>query len=433
MTMSIEEYNAKVEANHKWNFFWLALDNMVFFFIFMGLSPYTILPFYIGKFTESKVLIGLIPTVYLVGSTLPQIFMAKFLKNRRKRKKYMVTAASIQRVGILGLFVLSVMQPKLEIPSTPFLVLFFLMFALQNVASGFYFPAWADFLGKAITRKRGFLFGISNFLGGLLGLGLGWLLSYLLDRYPFQQAIPVIFGISFIASIISLVAILSWREVVPPDAYYKDADETQGTYANVFADKNFVRYLTWRGLMVILEIATPYYTLSALEQLALNAGQVGIFTTIMSFSEAVLNPLWGWLGDRRGFLDVVKISAIAGIAGAFLAIFFPTLIAYYAIFFLVGGMISGFQIATINIVYEFSPHRLVPLYTAICMISLTPLSSIVPTLGGFIAERMGFTTDYWIAGFLGLVSLIGLSSRVKNPKKNPAVELTTAIQPESGI
>ncbi len=430
MTMSLEEYNAKVNANYKWNFFWLALDNMVFFFIFMGLSPYTILPFYVGKFTESKILIGLIPTVYLVGSTLPQIFMAKFLKNRRKRKKYLVSAASIQRVGILGLFLLSLLQTRMEIPSTPFLIMFFLMYALQNIASGFYFPAWADFLGKAITRRRGFLFGISNFMGGLLGLGLGWLLSFLLDRYPFQQAIPVIFGISFAASIVSLIAILSWREVVPPDAYFKDADQTSGSYASVFSDKNFVSYLTWRGFMVILEIATPYYTLSALERLALNAGQVGIFTTIMAFAEAALNPLWGWLGDRRGFLDVVKLSALAGIAGAFLAIFFPSLLAYYAIFFLVGAMICGFQIATINIIYEFSPHRLVPLYTAISQIALTPLSTIVPTLGGFIAERMGYNVDFWIAAVLGMASLAGISYKVRNPKKKPAVGLSQINQAE---
>jgi MFS family permease len=414
---SLQEYNAQVEANHKWNFIWLALDNMVFFFIFMGLSPYTILPFYIGKFTDSKVLIGLIPTVYLVGSTLPQIGMAKFLKGRRERKKYMIILAAIQRLGIMGIFLLSLLQPKLNIPFTPFIVIFFLCYALENVAGGFYYPAWADFLAKAITRGRGLLFGLSNFLGGLMGLGLGWLLSFLLDRYPFQHAIPIIFGISFIASVISLTAIVSWREVIPPDEYFKGAGEVEGSYSKAFADKNFVHYLVWRGLMVILEIATPYYTLSALDELSLNAGQVGIFTTILSSSEAVMNAVWGWLGDRRGFLDVVKVSALAGICGAFLAIFFPSLLTYYAVFFLIGTMICGLQISMVNIVYEFSPNNMIPLYTAICMISLTPLSSIVPTLGGVIADSLGYNADFWLAGVLGMVSLVGLSLRVRNPKK----------------
>jgi len=427
--MHVEEYHARIDANYRWNFFWMMLDNMMFFFIFMGLSPYTILPFYVGHFTDSKILVGLIPTIYLVGTTLPQLFMAGFLRHRKKRKKYLVMAASIQRFGILGLFLLSLMQPRFSLSPAVTLTVFFLMHTLQHTASGFYVPAWIDFLGKSIPRRRGFLFGISNFMGGLMGLGLGWLLSFLLDRYPFDQAIPVIFGISLAASMVSLIAIISWREVVPPDSFFEGEDEKKyKAFAAVAKDKNFIRYLVWRGLMVILEIATPFYTLSALEMLALNAAQVGIFTTILAFSLAVLNPLWGWLGDHKGFLRIVQISAVAGVLGAFLAVAAPSLWVYYVIFFLVGAMISGLQISSLNIVFEFSPRKRVPMYTAVSQIALTPLSSVVPLLGGFIAERFGYTTDYWLAGTLGLLSLAGLSLSVKNPKEKMASKLKEAPQ-----
>lgn len=426
--MSITAYNKRIEENFKWNFFWMTLDNMMFFFIFMGLSPYTILPFFVGHFTDSKVLIGLIPTLYLIGSTIPQIFMANFLRNRRKRKKYLVVSASLQRIAILGLFLLSLLQPRHNLSSTLTLTVFFVFHTLQHTASGFYVPAWIDFLGKSIPRKRGLLFGVSNFIGGLMGLGMGWLLSFLLDRYPFDQAIPVIFGISLAASMVSLIAILSWREVVPPEEFFKEQKENENSFRSVLQDKNFVKYLLWRGLMVILEIATPFYTISALERLALNASQVGIFTTILSFSEAVLNPLWGWIGDHKGFIRVVQISAIAGVIGALIVAVMPTLWMYYITFFLAGAMISGLQISSLNIVYEFSPKQLVPLYMAVSQIALTPLSSIVPTLGGVIAEKLGYTTDYWLAGILGTVSLIGLSLQVKNPKKQDQSEATASIQ-----
>ena len=414
--MSIAAYEKRIEENYRWNFFWMTLDNMMFFFIFMGLSPYTILPFYIGHFTESKILIGLIPTLFLIGTTLPQIFMANFLRNRRKRKKYLVITASLQRFAILGLFLLSLLQPKYGFSAPVTLTLFFVLHALQHTASGFYVPAWIDFLGKAIPRKRGLLFGISNFAGGLMGLGMGWLLSFLLNRYPFEEAIPVIFGISFAASMISLFAILSWREVIPPEAFFKEKEKNENTFKAVLQDGNFVKYLVWRGMMVVLEIATPFYTISALEELALNVSEVGIFTTILAFSEAILNPLWGWIGDRKGFLKVIQISALAGVIGALLVAAVPSLWIYYVTFFLAGAMISGLQISGMNIVYEFSPKQLVPLYTAVSQIALTPLSSVVPTLGGFIAERFGYTTDYWLAGTLGLISLVGLSLQVKNPK-----------------
>ncbi len=419
--MHINDYHQKIEKNFKWNFAWMALDNMMFFFIFMGLSPYTILPFYIGQFTDSQILIGLIPTVFLVGTTLPQLFMANFLRKTRLRKKFMVLAASIQRFGILGLLILAILQPRLELSPAVTLTLFFVFFGIQHFASGFYVPTWLDFLSKSIPRKRGLLFGISNFAGGLLGLGLGWLLSYLLDRYPYDQAIPIIFGISFIASLISLIGILSWREVVPPESFFKNSSQQQeDSFKGVLTDKNFVQYLIWRGLMVILEIATPFYTVSALRQLTISAAQVGVFTTLMSFAQAVLNPLWGWLGDKRGFLVIVKISAVTGSLAAIIALAFPSLITYYAVFLLVGAMLSGFSISSFNVIFEFSPKQLVPMYTAVSQISLTPLSSVVPLLGGVIAENFNVQLNYWLAGALGLVSFVGMSLSVKNPKKRTA-------------
>ena len=426
--MSIAAYNKRIEENYKWNFFWMTLDNMMFFFIFMGLSPYTILPFYVGHFTDSMVLIGLIPTLFLIGTTLPQIFMANFLRNRRRRKKYLVISASLQRFAILGLFLLSVLQPKYNLSANLTLTVFFIMHTLQHTASGFYIPAWIDFLGKSIPRKRGLLFGISNFIGGLMGLGIGWLLSYLLARYPFDYAIPVIFGISLAASMVSLIAIMSWREVVPPEEFFEGKEKGENTYRTTLRDTNFVKYLVWRGLMVILEIATPFYTISALEQLALHASQVGVFTTILSFSEAVLNPLWGWIGDRKSFIRVIQISAFAGSVGALLVAAIPSLWIYYITFFLAGAMISGLQISSLNIVYEFSPKQLVPLYTAVSQIALTPLSSIVPTLGGVIVEKLGYSTNYWLAGILGLVSLFGMSLQVKNPKKHNKSDMVPKLE-----
>jgi len=343
-------------------------------------------------------------------------------------KKNIILSSAIQRFAILGLFLLSVLQPKYNLSNHVTLVVFFVMHTLQHTASGFYIPAWIDFLGKSISKKRGLLFGISNFVGGLMGLWMGWLLSYLLTRYPFDQAIPVIFGISLAASMVSLVAILSWREVVPPDEFFEEEEKNENTFKTALRDKNFTKYLLWRGLMVILEIATPFYTISALEQLALHASQVGVFTTILSFSEAVLNPLWGWIGDRKGFIRVVQISALAGSIGAILVAAAPSLWVYYFTFFLAGAMISGLQISSLNIVFEFSPKQLVPLYTAVSQVSLTPLSSIVPMLGGVIAEKLGYTTDYWIAGIFGLVSLIGLSVQVKNPKTHENPDLAPNLE-----
>ena len=423
--MKADEYNREIARNYKWNFFWFTVDNMMFFFIFMGLSPYTVLPFYLKHFTDSNILIALIPAIHIVGFALPQISMARFLKGTRERKKYMVLAASIQRLGILGLLVLTILQPILKIPSPLVVLLFFLTYIVQNVASGFYVPAWLDFLGKSIPTRRGLLFGVSNFFGGLLGLGIGWLLSYLLDRFPYDQAMPWITGIAFAASLVSLTAILQWRETLPPRATMETIQNTSSR-KTIREDGNFLRYLLWRGLMVMLDIATPFYTLSAMESLKLASSQVGVFTILLSLSQTILNPLWGWLGDHKGFYNIVVISAIAGSIAALLAATAPGLVVYYLVFILAGAMISGLQISNFNLVFEFSPPNLVPMYTAVSQLALSPISGIIPVLGGLIADKFGYSSDFWLAGGVGLVSLAGLLVTVKNPKKPQMMQMAAS-------
>lgn len=416
MELTNERFQAQVEKNYRWNFFWMALDNMMFFFIFMGLSPYTVLPFYVQHFTDSNILIGLIPAIYILGNTLPQPFMARFLAKRQDRKKYLLIAAFLQRFGILGFLLLSIFQPLLNFSNSLTLVIFFAMMILQNVASGFYVPAWIDFMGKMIPRRKGLLFGVSNFLGGLLGIAMGALLTYLLDSYPYQQAIQVIFGISFLASMLSFGAILSWREAVPPQTVV--GQKNTETHNKPLKNRNFLKYLVFRGLMVVLEIGTSYYTLAALEKGNITPGQIGIFTTILSLAETVVNPLWGWLGDKKGFITVVKISALLGVAAALLAANTGTLAAFYVVFILAGAMLSGFQMTNFNTIYEFSPPDQVPHYTAASQIALSPLSGVIPFIGGALVTVFGYTGVFWLSGVVGMIGLTGMSIFVRNPKKS---------------
>ena len=414
MELTLKQYQERVEKDYRWNFFWMALDNMMFFFIFMGLSPYTVLPYYVQHFTDSSILIGMIPAIYILGNTLPQPFMARFLAGKTDRKKYLLVAAFLQRFGILGFLFLSIIQPLLNLPSTLTLIIFFAMMILQNVASGFYVPAWIDFMGKMIPRKRGMLFGVSNFLGGLLGIAMGALLTYLLDSYPYQQAIQVIFGISFLASMISFGAILSWRESVPPRM--NEDEKRSEDHNKPLRNKNFVRYLIFRGLMVVLEIGASYYTLAALAKGDITAGQIGIFTTIMSLAETRINPVWGWLGDKTGFINVVKVSALLGVVAALMAANLNSLTVFYVVFILAGLMVSGFQMTNFNTIYEFSPADQVPHYTAASQMALSPLSGVIPFIGAALINSFGYAGVFWMSGLVGLFGFLGMSTIVKNPK-----------------
>jgi len=168
--------------------------------------------------------------------------------------------------------------------------------------------------------------------------------------------------------------------------------------------------------MVVLEIGTSYYTMAALAKGEITPGQIGIFTTLMSLAETIINPVWGWLGDKKGFINVVKISALLGVAAALMAANLNTLTAFYGVFILAGLMVSGFQITNFNTIYEFSPADQVPYYTAASQIALSPLSGVIPFVGGALVNSFGYAGVFWMSGLVGLVGLLGMSTVVKNPK-----------------
>ena len=411
---AVDLYQQEVDQHYRRNAFTIMIDNAMFYIISLGLSQYTILPLYLKKLTDSKLLIGLIPTVFIIGFALPQLFVARFLKGKKRTKGYIILTALAQRVSILAFLILTLVQTYL--PTNLTIVLFFLILAVQNLITGCWFPMWVDFVGRAIPRKRGMVFGLSYLIGGLMSLLGGSLIAYLLKTLPYPNAISAAAAIAFGASLISLVAILLWHETVPPEP--KKLVIEQHTESHLFhkirLDKNFRNYLIWRGVIIGIEMSLPYLTISALDRLHVADVQVGVFAIILSLSQTVMNVFWGWLGDRVGYLKIVILCTFLGGIGAILAANASSVVMFYIVFFLAGAMLSGQQLANINIIFEFSLSE-VPTYTAVNQLVLSPLSGAMPLIGGVLASQFGYGLLFWIAGIFGLGGMLGIILKVKNP------------------
>jgi len=419
-TAVLEQYRLNVDRNYRRNAIAIMIDNSMFYLISLGLSQYTILPLYLSKLTDSNLLIGLIPTVFVIGFALPQLWIARFLKGKRQSKKYIITVAVVQRLSILAFLLLTLFQHHLS--NNLVIALFFINYAIQNLTTGAWFPMWVDFVGRAIPHKRGMVFGLSYLIGGVLSLLGGVLITYLLTSLPYPNAISASAAIAFFASLVSLAAILCWKEVeVPEKPEQAIAREAHGDlFLKVRKDRNFHRFLIWRGVIVALEMALPFLTINALLRMNLEDAQVGIFAVILSVSQTALNVFWGWIGDRIGYLKIILVSAFLGAVGAILAASASTVAMFYVIFFLMGAMLAGMQLAGINIIFEFA-YDDVPTYTAINQLVLSPLSGAAPLLGGVLAGSLGYASLFWISGLVALVGFVGMALKVKSPFQTPLV------------
>ena len=66
----------EIERNYRWNLVVNALDGASFWFGMSFISYSVILPLYVSHFTDSPLLIGLIPFIGTAGHLLPQLFVA---------------------------------------------------------------------------------------------------------------------------------------------------------------------------------------------------------------------------------------------------------------------------------------------------------------------------------------------------------------------
>ena len=98
-------YREAIRRNGRWNF-WVNVGDLSFVNLagsFVYLS--TILPLYVSYLTESRVLIGLIPAIYLVASHVPQLLMAARAESLERKKPWIVRISVFERVPwlVLGL------------------------------------------------------------------------------------------------------------------------------------------------------------------------------------------------------------------------------------------------------------------------------------------------------------------------------------------
>jgi MFS family permease len=420
----IEQSHQTFEQYYKRNSTVAIIENAMFSLIRLGLSPYTILPFYLKQLTDSPFLISLIPAIFVLGFAVPQLFMVKFLQRTRSRKHILIFSSLAQRVCILGILVLTIFQNHLSNPLT--ILLFFSLYLLYNISRGCWSLTWIDFLGCTVLRNRGKIIGIGNFFGGFLNLLGIFFLTRLLTILPYPQAITAILSFSFIGSLVSFGAIACLRDIHPADVE-KEVDfqpGLSGVVKNNLPSGDFQRYLGWRSVITAMEMMLAFYTLYGLEKFNLPLAYVGIFAAILTVSDAIMNPIWGWLGDKFGYLFVVTAASFLGGLGALLSAFSPNSLVFSFVFLLNGMMLSGQQQGNINIVYEYAVKTKVPAYTAINQIILSLLSGLAPVIGGFITGSIGYAGGGLVAGSIGMIGVAGMVMNVRSPRLEKRKEET---------
>ncbi|MBE0695419.1 MAG: hypothetical protein IH586_00695, partial [Anaerolineaceae bacterium] len=167
------------EKIYRRNFFFFLTDNILFSLAMNIIGPTTLIPDFIRHLTRSEVLIGLSSSIFEIGWTMPQLFIARYIV-RFERKKWWFVGPNIPvRFVLLTFAALTVLLGK-DRPEA-ILVAFLICYTIAAVGDGLVGVPWADLAGTSLdSRWRARMFGLTSVCAGLIMLGISPLMGVVL-------------------------------------------------------------------------------------------------------------------------------------------------------------------------------------------------------------------------------------------------------------
>jgi MFS family permease len=137
----------------------------------------------------------------------------------------------------------------------------------------------------------------------------------------------------------------------------------------------------------------------------------------MLIGQALCNPLFGMLGDRKGHKLGLELSALLGALAVGLASLAPTPAWFHAAFALLGASAAGSFLSGTMIAFEFSAPDVRPTYIGLNNTVTGIASGLAPLLGAWLASAAGYRPLFAAAFVVGLAGLALLHWSVREPRR----------------
>ncbi len=418
----------KPEELTRKNFVLGVLNGILFRFGISFTYPHTVLPVFVSLFTSSKVIIGSVGTLWPFGWSIPQIFVASLTEHWKRRKPIYIMAAVLRSSAWFFLFLLVYLYAGGK--ASFFLISFLILYGASCLAGGLGGLPFMDIVGKVIaTTKRGRFFSLRLFFGGILSVGGGLVVKYILsnpEHFPFPHNYALLFFLTFFWTSLGVLLFVCVKEPTQAAAVERRSNfflYLRKLLGILRENQNYKRFF-WAVIFLNCGIITlPFYVIYGREVLRFPSAMVGIFISAQMIGAVISALFWGFLSDRYGNKLVVRLAGLLGAlvplliilaAGlhrianpGFLSgeIFHQLPLAVYIIAFIFIGMnLNGLFIGQTNLLLEIAPVKERATYIGITNTAIG-LVTLLPLLGGYIIELTSYTVAFSLSLFLMLIGI----------------------------
>ncbi|MBD3225920.1 MAG: MFS transporter [Caldithrix sp.] len=372
----------------------------------------------IHTLTGSPFLSGLMMSMHRIGHVVPQLFFVNWVERTPRKKNFLIAAVLIRGLSLLTIaLILWLLYKPFPVLSIVLILLFSLLFFLTGgMGDVSYFAVFSKTIK---SDRRGTLYGLRLFFGGLLGLGAGYLTKIIFSRVTdFPHNYMLLYILSAVAMFVAFAGFYQLREKA--DSVKPKTRHWYKHFVLLKGNPYFVRLIITELMLTAAHIAFPLYILFARTELDVSEQQLGWFVTAQIAGEIIAGPLWGRLGDRVNFRLVLVLIGITGTMTPLLAIFLPLvhIDLYLIVFFLVGTNLKGLSLGVANYLMILVPNDSIPSHVAVKNMLQFP-TIFYPLMGGILVAFISYQTVFWLvsamlfAGTLLSVNLYCVRSQNK--------------------
>jgi MFS family permease len=393
------------------------------------IDPTLVLTWFLARLSASNLLIGWVVPLRDAGWFIPQLFTARHLDRLPYKRPTYSAAALVRSVAWLTMAIVALTQRDPAILIAGFLI----PYVVNSLFSGLAGLQFMDIVAKTIPpQRRGSFFGARLFLGGALGIAgslvVRWALSEQLGR-TFPANVGQLMAISALFAVAGLLAFAFVVE--PPGEVGVEVGSLVahlGRAAHVpRRDSNFRLFLTTRVMLMLAQMATPFFAVYASRKLGAGPEMVGVYLAAGMATSVLSNLAWSRLSDRRGNRLVIQLAASLGLTMALLAWLAAPLdraltvatsgaVWLFAIVFaLLGAFQSGIGLGGMSLLLEIAPGSDRALYVGLAN-SVLGVALLSTSMGGLLVDWLGYRGVFLLAAGCYAVGL-WTATRVREPRQ----------------
>jgi MFS family permease len=407
---------AEILKDLRHNYFYNILDGAFFGFALGFASFITVIPLFVSAYTDSAILIGLVPAIHNMGWQLPQLLIANRVSQQTRFKPLLLKYTIQERIPFLFMALVAWVSPHISTQLT--LIAIFLLLIWQGLAGGFSASPWQSMIAKIFpTDRRGTFYGSQSSAANLLAAISAILAGFILGRIESPTDFTICFLFAGIILGISWLALAQTREPVsettPPSRAPREFWENIA--AILKSDSNFRWFLAARMLSQVAVMGFSFYTVYAVKTLGMSEITVGVLTGVLMGTAIIANPVMGWIGDRWSHRKLMAVGVLSASLSGMIAWAATSPSWFYTVFILAGIANVAVWTISIAIIPDFSPEAERPSYIGLANTLIAPVTILAPLLGGWLAQTGGYQTAFIASAIGGVLTSLILVVYVKEP------------------